>query len=1192
MFTKYMKSMRTVLGISIMVFCSMMMAGETEAIQQSPVDIQQDMQQMKLMHDQSNLFQHFSTAEKISTDQHKIRPQTRKISLPDLSMGWTDRSGNSREENRSVFYGSGRIANHPDSLYFNFATGMNGSDTLGMDIILSGNEGANFGSDSWLGTAFANPSPLFYLSPDSSMDMVSSVPDTGTGTWTDISWDWQGGNGGQPVEPGNLWVVFTHTTHHYVLVEITGSAGLDWNNPWIEFNYAYQDDGSTDFEGSGGTTTDGIDVLINGMDDAIILQGEPFTITVDFPDGVYEADAEMWIDMDGDGILDPAMDFNLEEYHSIVDNGMDDENPAMGIYEEYIDDSDGPHMVSNLTLFYKAIEDSSSDVASLHIDPMESPFSFSGQVDPPMANIIIISFPMEGDDEESDEWMTVTDASGNFQNFVPDSGLWSLMAFDYINVTGGMVPDTSYFDIPVVDHLMGFDFYFYLPTSGVEGLVLDEMGTPIPDVEVHVKDEPYFSDTDEDGYFFIGLEEGTWDLGLHDWDLLPDFLVPQGITVDVFEDDTLWVEFMAYSTDNLIAGTVYLDGTPWGGVDMNGWSEIGWTSTMVNYNGYFELPVSSMADQFGGYHIGIDWDDLPPNIVVDSDPNPVFSGNMNADIYLSTVAGGIEGMVFDAATMDPLPIAWVNAHNNMDGFGTGTWEDGSYYLPLPNGEYTVNVGAEGYYLQTFEHVVIQNNTLQMDFYLDQFAVDGMVFGYIYDQNGSPLADAQVQVGNDSFWNEMWTGPDGYYEFDLPNGMYGLHVWKDGYIQGMELIDINNNNIQMDFYLQEIVTNAGIEGFVYDGETGTPIIGADVYAFGHFYEGYASTTTDGYFFMNVPSDTFHVIAHAPGFGNSQYEMVYVDEYDTASVVLEIYQPMHNPQIMAIFDVRNDQGKQVHVAWHPADTPGDMPWTEFSIWRLLQGDDFMLWEYITTVPYHGMEPYSVVAPTLIDSNHITGPDESYWSIFRVTAHTFNPWEFYDSEPFAGYSIDNLHPMPPVGLMADVQPGNGEVILSWRPALEEDFHHFSLYRSVDNGAFTELGMTGDTIFVDANVTVGHAYSYMVTTSDFNGNESDPSEVSTEILSIIIGAEIPDSYALSQNYPNPFNPTTELRYDLPEDGFVSVIVYNTLGREVDQLIHEHQPAGKYKVVWNADSHPSGVYFIRMMTDTYSETRKMMLIK
>lgn len=87
-------------------------------------------------------------------------------------------------------------------------------------------------------------------------------------------------------------------------------------------------------------------------------------------------------------------------------------------------------------------------------------------------------------------------------------------------------------------------------------------------------------------------------------------------------------------------------------------------------------------------------------------------------------------------------------------------------------------------------------------------------------------------------------------------------------------------------------------------------------------------------------------------------------------------------------------------------------------------------------------------------------------------------------------------------------------------------------------------------------------------------------------------DSYSLSQNYPNPFNPSTEISYNLPKQSFVTLKVYDVLGREIITLVNETKSAGTYKINFYAEGLGSGVYFYQLNADNFMEKRKMILIK
>jgi hypothetical protein len=130
---------------------------------------------------------------------------------------------------------------------------------------------------------------------------------------------------------------------------------------------------------------------------------------------------------------------------------------------------------------------------------------------------------------------------------------------------------------------------------------------------------------------------------------------------------------------------------------------------------------------------------------------------------------------------------------------------------------------------------------------------------------------------------------------------------------------------------------------------------------------------------------------------------------------------------------------------------------------------------------------------------------------------------------------------------------------------------------------------------INVGYKY-FLVAGSDFNNatlgdaalllieSGNSPSDVTPE--PVISG------YSLSDAYPNPFNPTTTIKYEIGEFGFVSLKVYDILGSEVAALVNDVQTAGIYEVNFDASGLPSGTYFYKIKTVNFVETKKIILMK
>jgi len=327
-----------------------------------------------------------------------------------------------------------------------------------------------------------------------------------------------------------------------------------------------------------------------------------------------------------------------------------------------------------------------------------------------------------------------------------------------------------------------------------------------------------------------------------------------------------------------------------------------------------------------------------------------------------------------------------------------------------------------------------------------------------------------------------------------------------------------------------------------------------------------------------------------------------------------------EITSVMDVPNDQGKQVNVAWSRFGGDGvtDDPIQTYHVWRLVDAmgkvpvtPDF---ETIDTVPVDksvdgstvafdgqmwtavGMQPaaimdmYSAVVPTLGDSTAAG----VYESTFMVTGHTALSQVYVSTAPATGYSIDNLVPTMPASL--DARLADNTVTLTWQTN-DPDINYYAIYRSTTSGfdpsTMEPIATSTETEYVDASITPGTTYYYVVVAYDFSGNMGVFSgEVVPRVVTGIEATGMPDQYALLPNYPNPFNPTTQIEFSVPEATDVRVTIFNVSGKEVDVLVDSHISAGNYQMTWNAGNLASGVYFCRMETAAFVSTNTMLLLK
>jgi hypothetical protein len=203
-----------------------------------------------------------------------------------------------------------------------------------------------------------------------------------------------------------------------------------------------------------------------------------------------------------------------------------------------------------------------------------------------------------------------------------------------------------------------------------------------------------------------------------------------------------------------------------------------------------------------------------------------------------------------------------------------------------------------------------------------------------------------------------------------------------------------------------------------------------------------------------------------------------------------------------------------------------------------------------------------------------------------------------------------LPPSNLQAAVD--NNTIILTWeiptRRAItvkskknnsskfRNDRNHigYRIYRN--NIAIVDVSDPSETEYIDAELVSG-VYEYYVTSLYSEGESIASNSVEIEIILDNAEDNIPLVTTLKGNYPNPFNPTTTISFDLAKSSDVKLEVYNIKGQKIITLVDEDFAAGQYSVVWNGKDASnrniaSGVYFYKMVTNNYSEIKKMILLK
>ncbi|MCU0372630.1 MAG: T9SS type A sorting domain-containing protein [Ignavibacteria bacterium] len=175
----------------------------------------------------------------------------------------------------------------------------------------------------------------------------------------------------------------------------------------------------------------------------------------------------------------------------------------------------------------------------------------------------------------------------------------------------------------------------------------------------------------------------------------------------------------------------------------------------------------------------------------------------------------------------------------------------------------------------------------------------------------------------------------------------------------------------------------------------------------------------------------------------------------------------------------------------------------------------------------------------------------------------------------------------------------VLKWRKTdttISQYHAQVSLNTGFTNLVLDSAGIIKDSLAIPpGRLDYNTLYFWRVRALNFNGwGPYSAKWIFRTIVSGLefISSEIPAEFKLYQNYPNPFNPSTKVKFDVPALYVVKLVVYNLLGRIVAELVNGKLNPGTYEVEWNAGDNPSGVYFYRLSTGTYTETKRLLFVK
>ena len=188
----------------------------------------------------------------------------------------------------------------------------------------------------------------------------------------------------------------------------------------------------------------------------------------------------------------------------------------------------------------------------------------------------------------------------------------------------------------------------------------------------------------------------------------------------------------------------------------------------------------------------------------------------------------------------------------------------------------------------------------------------------------------------------------------------------------------------------------------------------------------------------------------------------------------------------------------------------------------------------------------------------------------------------------------PLPVELVSLSAQVNGNSVNLYWKTATEVNSAEFVIEKEQTGTSnwqrAGEVKAAGTSVapknysFSDKGLKAGK-FDYRLKMTDVNGSYKYSS-----VVNVIVSA--PENFGLSQNYPNPFNPTTTISFQIPRTGFVSLKVYNIIGKEIATLVNQEEPAGDYKVQFDTHNIASGTYFYKLSAGGVSLYKKMIVIK
>ena len=198
--------------------------------------------------------------------------------------------------------------------------------------------------------------------------------------------------------------------------------------------------------------------------------------------------------------------------------------------------------------------------------------------------------------------------------------------------------------------------------------------------------------------------------------------------------------------------------------------------------------------------------------------------------------------------------------------------------------------------------------------------------------------------------------------------------------------------------------------------------------------------------------------------------------------------------------------------------------------------------------------------------------------------------------GSTIDLINPINhPLDLKAFTY--NDEIKLTWKDNSDNE-NGFIIERkrgdssSTNDFAIIDTVSANDTLFIDNSIKDSVDYTYRIFAFNNDTTSSFSNYVTANVIVSVSNFTNIKQYILFQNYPNPFNPSTNIRYQIPKAGLVTISIYNIIGQKIKTLLKKFQGKGSYSIIFNASNLTSGIYFYKINVNQFTDVKKLILIK